>query len=70
MSDQPRQQNLDSRATIELADVRQALDTALVAYGGDPQLRRAFIHSIGAIDDRLGRPRDIPPNRQTRRRVI
>ncbi len=67
MSDQ--QQNIDGRATIELTLVREALDRALVTHGADPALRRAFIHSIGAIDDRLGRPRDIPPNRRMRRRI-
>jgi hypothetical protein len=67
MSDQP-QQNIDACATIKLAQVRETLDQALVAYGTDPALRRAFIHSIGAIDDRLGRPREWPARRVRRER--
>lgn len=66
MSDQPRQPNIDSCATLELAQVRETLDSALAQFSADPQLRRAFIHSIGAIDDRLGRPREWP-NRRVRR---
>jgi hypothetical protein len=50
-----------------LAQVRESLSSALTQFSADPQLRRAFIHSIGAIDDRLGRPRETPPNRRERR---
>lgn len=59
-------QNLDTCATIELAQVRIYLDQALAAYGGDPLLRRAFIQGIGAIDNRLGRPREWPSRRERR----
>lgn len=68
MSDQ-LQQNIDACATIKLAQVRETLDQALATYGGDPQLRRALIHSIGAIDDRLGRPREWPARRVRRERL-
>jgi hypothetical protein len=60
------QQHLDEHGTIELTRVRETLDRALVVYGGDLVLRRAFIQGIGAIDDRLGRPREWP-NRRIRR---
>lgn len=65
MSDQ-HQQTIDTCAIMELAQVRETLDQALAAYGADPQLRRAFIHGIGAIDDRLGRPREWPRRRARR----
>jgi hypothetical protein len=66
MSDQPVQPNLDACATLQLTEVRQTLDTALRSFGTDPQLRRALLHSIGAIDDRLGRPREWPARRVRR----
>jgi hypothetical protein len=67
MSNQPPQPNLDTCATLPLTQVRATLDQALATYGADPQLRRAFIQGIGAIDDRLGQPRIVPPNRRMRR---
>ena len=59
-------QSVDKCATIELAQVRETLDRALAVYGGDRQLRRGFIQAIGAIDDKLGRPREWP-SRKVRR---
>ncbi len=57
---------LDTRATMTLEELRASLDGALTQFNADPELRRAFIHSIGAIDTRLGRPRELL-NRKDRR---
>jgi hypothetical protein len=59
---------LDTPAIMELDQVHQVLHTALQHFGNDPALRRAFIHGMGAIDERIGRQPDVPPNRQNRRR--
>jgi hypothetical protein len=63
----PAKQNLDEGARIQLAQMREQIGAALVEFRADPTLRRAFAHIAGAIDDRLGQPRDVPPNRRTRR---
>ena len=51
---------------MTLEELRASLDGALTQFNADPELRRAFIHSIGAIDTRLGRPRELL-NRKDRR---
>lgn len=66
MNDVPPQPNLDERAIMRLAQVRESLAGALATFGADPVLKRAFTHGIGAIDDRLGRPRDMPSRRMRR----
>ena len=68
MNEGPSQPNIDESGRMRLTEVRATLDAALAQFEHEPQLRRAFIHSIGAIDDRLGRVRGVPPNRPTRRR--
>jgi len=58
---------LDTNATMALERLRASLDGALVQFNHDPLLRRALIQAAGAIDTRLGRPKDLPPNRRDRR---
>jgi len=53
---------------MQLTQVREQLSAALTQFGTDPAIRRAFIHSIGAIDTHLGRPREWP-NRSNRRQT-
>lgn len=64
MSDTPQHQ--DERA-IMLAELREQLRQARVVFRADVALYRALAHASGAIDDRLGQSRELPPNRHERR---
>jgi hypothetical protein len=59
-------QSMDIRATLTLEQLRESLDRAMQQFPGDPLLRRAFIQAAGAIDTRLGRPKEFL-NRKSRR---
>ena len=59
---------LDIPAIMELDQVHQVLHIALQRFGNDPALRRAFIQGLGAIDARLGRPRELPSRKERRGR--
>lgn len=64
--ERPAQPILDTSATMTLEQLRASLDGALIQFNADPLLRRALIQAAGAIDTRLGRPRELP-NRKDRR---
>lgn len=63
MNDAP--QHLDERAMI-LAQLRETIRQAVVVFRADPALYRALSHASGAIDDRLGQPRELPSRRVRR----
>lgn len=59
-------QQLDEYAKMQLTEVRETIRQAVVVFRAHPTLYRALNNTASAIDDTLGRPRDLP-NRRTRR---
>lgn len=67
MSDRSKPQpNIDDQRTIQLERLRSSIDDALAQFAGDAELRRGLIQAAGAIDQRLGRPKELLSRRERR----